>query len=93
MVAGELYNVGLSDEAPSSCTDGSTDKPSRQGLIDTLVDLDLEFEREQQALRRSSLGATLKSRLLIKLKDQYRIRRQPYMQQLAALLEPTGHQL
>ena len=59
----------------------------RQGLIDALVDLDLEYEREREVLRRSSLVATLKTRLLTKLKDQYRIRRQPYMQQLAALQE------
>jgi hypothetical protein len=56
----------------------------RQGLIDARVDLDLEYEREREVLRRSSLSAALKTRLLTKLKDQYRVRRQPYMQQLAA---------
>jgi hypothetical protein len=46
-------------------------------------------QRERHVLRRSSLGATLKARLLTKLKDQYRIRRQPYIQQLTALEELT----
>jgi hypothetical protein len=64
--------------------DGPRDELLRQGLIDALVDLDLEYEREREVLRRSSLSAALKTRLLTKLKDQYRVRRQPYMQQIAA---------
>ena len=59
------------------------DEVSRQALINVLVDLDLEYERERAVPSRSSLGATLKARLLTKLKDQYRIKCQPYMQQLA----------
>jgi hypothetical protein len=89
MIAGQLYKVCPGEEALSSCTDGSKDEPSRQGLIDALVDLDLEYEREREVLRRSSLGDMPKARLLTRLKDQYRIRRQPYMQQLAALSELT----
>jgi hypothetical protein len=85
MTAGELYKVRAGDEAPSSCMGAPEDEVSRQVLIDVLVGLDLEYEREREVLRRSSLGATLKARLLTKLKDQYRIRRQPYIQQLTAL--------
>jgi hypothetical protein len=44
-----------------------------------------QYEREREVLSRRSLGATLKARSLTKLKDQYRIRRQPYIQQLTAL--------
>ena len=51
---------------------------SRQALIHVLVDLDLEYERERAVLSRSSLGATLKARLLTKLKDQDRSS-QPYV--------------
>jgi hypothetical protein len=87
MVAGELYKVCPSDELPSSCMDLPKDELPQQGLIDALVDLDLEYERE--VLRRSSLGDMPKARLLTRLKDQYRSRRQPYMQQLAALSEFT----
>ncbi|WP_153885426.1 hypothetical protein [Microvirga tunisiensis] len=47
--------------------------------------MDLEYEQEREVLSRRSLGATLKARSLTKLKDQYRIRRQPYIQQLTAL--------
>jgi hypothetical protein len=85
MVAGDLYTIRAGGEAPSSCMDRPEDEVSRQALIDVLVDLDLEYEREWAVLSRSSLGATLKARLLTKLKEQYRIRRKPYMQQLAAL--------
>jgi hypothetical protein len=89
MTAGELYKVRAGDEAPSSCMDAPEDEVSRQVLIDVLVDLDLEYEREREVLSRRSLGATLKARSLTKLKDQYRIRRQPYIQQLTALEELT----
>jgi hypothetical protein len=89
MTAGELYKVRAGGEAPSSCMDEPEDEVSRQALIDVLVDLDLEYERERAVLSRSSLGATLKAGLLTKLKDQYRIKRQPYLQQLAALEELT----
>jgi chromosome condensin MukBEF MukE localization factor len=87
MIAGELSKVCPGDEALSPCTDESQNEFSRQGLIDALVNLDLEYERERAVLRRSSLGDMPKARLLTRLKDQYRIRRQPYMQQLAALSE------
>jgi hypothetical protein len=89
MTAGELYKVRAGDKAPSSCMDAPEDEVSRQVLIDVLVDLDLEYEREREVLRRSSLGDMPKTRPLTRLKDQYRIRRQPYMQQLAALSELT----
>jgi hypothetical protein len=85
VTAGELYKIHTSGEARSSYIDEPEDEVSRQVLIDVLVDLDLEYERERAVLSRSSLGATLKARLLTQLKDQYRIKRQPYLQQLAAL--------
>jgi len=83
VTAAELDRICSSDDALSSGMDGPRDELLRQGLIDALVDLDLEYEREREVLRRSSLVATL-TRLLTKLKDQYCVRRQPYMQQLAA---------
>jgi hypothetical protein len=85
MTAGELYSFHAGGEASSSYIDEPEDEVSRQVLIDVLVDLDLEYERERAVLSRSSLGATPKARLLTQLEDQYRIRRQPYLQQLAAL--------
>jgi hypothetical protein len=84
VTAAELDRICSSDDARSSGMDGPRDELLRQGLIDALVDLDLEYEREREVLRRSSLSAALKTRLLTKLKDQYRVRRQPYMQQIAA---------
>ncbi len=87
MAARESYNVCPGEETSLSCMDLPNDELPRQGLIDALVDLDLEFDREREVLSRSSLGAALKARLLTKLRDQYCITRQPYMQQLAALSE------
>jgi hypothetical protein len=84
VTAAELDRICSSDDALSSGIGGPRDELLRQGLIDALVDLDLEYEREREVLRRSSLSAALKTRLLTKLKDQYCVRRQPYMQQLAA---------
>ena len=89
MTAGELYKVRAREEAPSSYMDAPEDEVSRQVLIDVLVDLDLEYEQEREVLSRRSLGATLKARSLTKLKNQYRIRRQPYIQQLRELEELT----
>ena len=89
MAAREPYKIHASGEVPSPCMDGPEYEVSRQALIDVLVDLDLEYERERAVLGRSSLGAALKAQLLTKLKDQYRIRRQPYLQQLTALSERT----
>ena len=89
MTAGELYKVGAGGEAAPSYMDEPEDEVSRRVLINVLVDLDLEYERERAVLSRSSLGATPKARLLTQLKDQYRIRRQPYMEQLTALSERT----
>ncbi|WP_201841722.1 hypothetical protein [Microvirga zambiensis] len=85
MTAGELYKARTGDEAPSTCIEGPSDGYSRQVLIDALVDLDPDYERERELLNRSSLEAALNARLLAKFKDQYRIKRQPYLQQLAAL--------
>ncbi len=84
MTARESYKVCEGEEKPSSCVDGPADELPRHVLIDALVDLDLAYEREREVLSRGSLGIALKARLLTKLKDQYRIRRQPYMHQLAA---------
>ena len=55
MTAAELDRICSSDDALSSGMDGPRDELLRQGLIDALVDLDLEYEREREVLRRSSL--------------------------------------
>ena len=89
MTAGKLYKIRLSDQSASSRMDVATAPSPRQVMIDALVDLDLDYEREREVLSRSSLGTTLKARLLTKLRDQYRIRRQLYIQQLTACRELT----
>ncbi len=61
----------------------------RQVLIDALVGLDLEYERERKRLSQSSLNPETKVQMLAGLKDQHCKKRRPYLDQLAALQEPA----
>ena len=70
-----------------SCRDGSDPKASLLALIDTLIDIDVAYERECKAVSQSSLDALAKSQSLRRLREQHQQRRQPLVQQLAALHE------
>jgi hypothetical protein len=65
--------------------------PDRQhavrALIDTLIDIDLEHQRQREHLSRSALDPTSNQRMLKKLNEQHRQRREPYVRQLIALQE------
>ena len=67
--------------------DASDPKASLLALIDTLIDIDMAYERERKAVSQSSLGALAKSQSLKRLREQHQQRRQPLVQQLAALQE------
>lgn len=67
--------------------DGADPKASLLALIDTLIDIDADYERECKAVSQSSLGAAAKSQSLRRLREQHQQRRQPLVQQLAALRE------
>ena len=67
--------------------DGSDPKASLLALIDTLIDIDVAYERECKAVSQSSLDALAKSQSLKRLREQHQQRRQPLVQQLAALQE------
>ena len=55
-----------------------------RALIDTLIDIDLEHERQREDLSRSSLDPASKHRMLKKLGEQHRQRREPHVRQLIA---------
>jgi hypothetical protein len=65
-------------------TDPPGSEPTLQVLIDTLIDIDLAFERECQELSRGTLDAASQYRMLTKLRDQHRQRRTPYVHELLA---------
>jgi len=60
-----------------------------QALIDTLVDIDVAFERECQELSPGTLDAASQDRMLTKLREQHRQSRTPYVQQLIAQREDS----
>jgi hypothetical protein len=67
--------------------DASDPKASLQALIDALIDIDMAYEREREQLSQSSLDFLSKTRSLKRLRNQHQQRRQPLVQQLAALQE------
>ena len=62
-------------------------QPSLQMLLGTLADIDFEYERECGNINCRAMDMNLKIRLLEKLKQHHRQRREPYLQQLAILQE------
>ncbi|WP_262272442.1 hypothetical protein [Microvirga yunnanensis] len=67
-------------------------QPLLQSLLGTLADIDYEHERECDNINGRMLDRKLKIRLLEKLKQHHRQRREPYLQQIAILHERI-HQL
>ncbi|QRM35987.1 hypothetical protein [Microvirga sp. VF16] len=61
--------------------------PLLQSLLATLADINFAYERERDKLSTSTRDMNLKIRLLEKLKQHHRQRREPYLQQLAILQE------
>jgi hypothetical protein len=62
-------------------------QPLLQSLLGTLADIDLEYERERDNVNGRAMDMNLKIRLLEKLKQHHRQRREPYLEQLAILHE------
>jgi hypothetical protein len=62
-------------------------QPLLQSLLGTLADIDFEYERECDQISSRTMDMNLKIRLLEKLKQHHRQRREPYLQQLAMLQE------
>jgi len=62
-------------------------QPLLQSLLATLADIDFEYERERDTISTRTADMNLKIRLLEKLREHHRERREPYIQQLAILQE------
>jgi hypothetical protein len=62
-------------------------QPLLQSLLGTLADIDFEYERERDNVNGRAMDMNLKIRLLEKLKQHHRQRREPYLEQLAILQE------
>jgi hypothetical protein len=56
-----------------------------QLVLDTLIDIDITYERERETLKKSSPDMISNARLLRMLKERHRERRQPLIQHLMAL--------
>ncbi len=75
------------DEVPLNQRNSSDLQHDLRALIDTLIDIDVEHERQREDLIRSSLDPASKHRMLKKLCEQHRQRRDPHVRQLIALQE------
>jgi hypothetical protein len=62
-------------------------QPLLQSLLATLADIDVEYERERDRLSSRTMDGSLKTRVLAKLQQQHRERREPYIQHLTVLQE------
>jgi len=58
-----------------------------QSMLTTLADLDFAYEQERERVSSSTNDASLRARMLQKLRDQHRERREPYIRHLTALQE------
>jgi len=67
-------------------------QPLLQSLLGTMANIDFEYERECDNINGRTMDMNLKRRLLEKLKQHHRQRREPYLEQLAILHERI-HQL
>ena len=58
-----------------------------QSMLTTLADLDFAYEQERERVSSSTNDASLRARMLQKLRDQHRERREPYIRHLTVLQE------
>jgi hypothetical protein len=63
------------------------DEDLLQSLLTTLADLDFAYEQERERVSKSTKDASLRARMLQKLRDQHRERREPYIRHLTVLQE------
>ena len=60
-------------------------QPLLQSLLATLANIDVEYERERDRLSTRTMDGSLKMRVLAKLQQPHRERREPYIRQLSVL--------
>jgi hypothetical protein len=86
----ELAAARAGGEGALSCDRSPELRPPLQLVLDTLIDIDMAYERERERLNKSSSDVISKARLLRKLKERHRERRQPLIQHLMALQAKDG---
>jgi hypothetical protein len=59
--------------------------PLFEALLTTLANFDLEYERELERIRLGASSEDVKNRVLHRLQQRHRARREPYVQQLARI--------
>lgn len=84
------YSGDRDEPAPAEvAVQHSTYPPETQGLMQTLLfmlaDIDFEHESEISRLEQSPAHEDIKRRLRAKLREEHRIRREPYLRHLAQL--------
>jgi hypothetical protein len=76
-------DVTISDTSPLG---GSTHAdPLAEALLTTLGHFDLEYGRELERIRLGSSSVAVKNRVLHRLQEAHRARREPYLSQLARI--------
>lgn len=68
-------------------------QPLMQSLLATLADIDFEHEKHLERLDSSEMDFRLREKLVQKWNDTHQARRDPYVQQLAALYEEVRRRL
>jgi acyl-CoA reductase-like NAD-dependent aldehyde dehydrogenase len=58
-----------------------------QPMLTTLADLDFAYEQERERVSKSTQDAHLRARMLEKLREHHRERREPYLRHLSELHE------
>ncbi|WP_114948743.1 hypothetical protein [Microvirga calopogonii] len=87
MANNKLHSLQFSQQTALPRIYSSDLQPLLQSLLGTLADIDFEYERECDHINCRTMNVNLKIRLLEKLKQHHRLRREPYLQQLAILQE------
>jgi hypothetical protein len=59
--------------------------PLLQSLLATLADIDFACESDLEVVQNSAVDEVLKQKVVEKLQQQYRARREPYIRQIATL--------
>ena len=54
-------------------------------LLDTLAEIDLDYEEKRSMIAESACDLHFKERILRKFKERHRVRREPYLAQLVSL--------
>ena len=59
--------------------------PLLQSLLATLADIDFAYESDLEVVQNRAVEEVLKQKVVEKLQQQYRARREPYIRQIATL--------